>query len=347
MKLSQSQLRTKGVLWSSISTALTLACIRTYGQSVAAKLEEEAFRRQHEARIRLGGCTEKIDTPQTCALLQQAIDADFGLHPELKDVDGRSWLIYGPPYCTGDGPFAPSMAPAALSPEIGSARFRGLHASTARLGTAGIVFFHTHSVTDGDIVDAGYFAHTQSANSTGGIVSYAREHSTLPNGALEALTERIADAPENVTEVSASAVKAAAWRMIVLGELLGPIAAAAVIEHAFRIVLTSRWKWLPDALNLPVADSPTTAASFYEAVGLLVGDSSTRDDGYRDRAILKPNSDNIWSDHPNTPIAFKVAIIRAWSASLTHHSFHLRARAVPDESGRCIAAVVFDNKGPE
>jgi hypothetical protein len=40
-----------GVLWSSVSSALTLACIRTHGQREAAALEYEAERRQHELTL--------------------------------------------------------------------------------------------------------------------------------------------------------------------------------------------------------------------------------------------------------------------------------------------------------
>lgn len=326
------------VLWSSISSALTLSCIRTYGQEEAAALEYEAEQRRHELRL-ASSKPENSDVaaPWRCARAHLTLDSREGLRPEAaEDSAGRVWLRYRTPHWSGHGTVGPPATPAAFGPAIGQARYRGRQATTAaRFGGPAVAFIHTHDLTDGDAYDAGYFIeHAQPHGFEG---HYHRRSGEAP----PSFAARPAP-PQSDDEVTPW-VSAATWRMIVLAERLGPVGAATVIEHAFRTVLTTCWQWLPTALGLQPIRTPSDAAGLYAATARLIGNKVlvTAHDGH---ASVRVDVDRLWDGHTNVPTTFNGAMVRAWSASLTHHHWGLHARLIENRTGPIT--ILFDLSGP-
>src|SRR5690606_23541701 len=95
-------------------------------------------------------------------------------------------------------------------------------------------------------------------------------------------------------------------RMIVMGELFGPVAAAALIEHAFRVALTARWAQLPAWLGMPALVTPKDAAGLLAAVASL-------SDQACEQCIAGPEGrvdfrgEGLFSGLPGMPIAFQEA----------------------------------------
>ncbi|MDR8394715.1 hypothetical protein NE850_00035 [Paraburkholderia sp. USG1] len=334
------------VFWSSINSALTLSCIRTFGQHEAATVEYETLRRTHEITLLSLSADAGANSVLNCVRTHLRLEDGSGIQPEwVEDAAGRHWLRYRPPYRTGDGPFAPATAPAALGPEIGQAWFRARHATTAlTVGGPTVIFVHTHSLTEGDAWDAGYFVDRGEPVAPGN--HYERRTSErIPTFDPARL---VAQLPQ--TRAPASAIgqllRDAASRMIVLCERLGVVAAAAVIEHAFRVVLVERWQWLPAALGLTPVRTPLAAAQLYAGTARLAGNEVEVED-HGSYALAHHATDHLWDSCANVPVAVREAIIRAWSAALPHHDFDLRASlARPLSRSDLRVAIHFDRGGP-
>lgn len=327
------------VLWSSMSSALTLSCIRAHGQAEAAALEFEAERRRHEPLLATTTGPAASKGPWRCAEAHLDLDVREGLRPEVVEDASRVWLRYRTPHWSGHGTTGPPATPAAFGPAIGNAHYRARHGLTAAvLGGPDVVFVHTHDVTDGDACDAGYFARGSGLIGTDG--NYVRSAGEdLP---AFAAAERPPPGPGTVTPWAS----ATAWRMIVLTERLGVVDASAVIEHALRTVLTACWQWLPGALGLNPVHTPFDAACLYAATARLLGDDVevSADHG---SAMVQSTTERFWDGHQHVPSRIREAIVRGWSASLTHHGWDLRAHLVPPRAGEVgPITIVFDRSGP-
>lgn len=315
------------VLWSSVSSALTLACIRTHGQREAAALEYEAERRHHE--LSLSGAqpgtrpgSARPGGAWRCAQAHLDLDHRAGLRPEaVQDAAGRVWLRYRSPHWSGHGTAGPPTTPAAFGAAIGEAHFRARHGTTAAmLGGPRVAFVHTHDFTDGAPCDAGYFEIYEKPLAP---ADHYRRQRGEPLPAF-----RSAVHPSGAGEGTRSPwVSAAAWRMIVLVERLGVIGGTAVAEHALRTTLTAFGDWLLGACGLGAIRTPLDAARLYAAIGGLVGDDVviSAQDGY---ATASCSTDRLWDGHVSVPAVLREAPLRALAAALPHHRWDLRARLV-------------------
>jgi hypothetical protein len=327
-----------GVLWSSVSSALTLACIRTHGQREAAALEYEAERRQHE--LTLAGARPR--GPWRCAETHLDLDRRAGLRPEAtEDAAGRVWLRYRSPHWSGHGTAGPPTTPAAFGAAIGEAHYRARHGTTAEvIGGPGVVFVHTHDLTHGDPCDAGYFEAPGEPPAPG---EHYRRRRDVPMPVFGA--EARPSAPFAGNGERSPWVSSAAWRMIVLVERLGVVGGAAVAEHALRTVLTALGGWLSEALSEGPVRTPLDAAHLYASVGRMVGDEVTvRDhDGV---VVATCPTERLWDGHPLAPTALRDTVVRAWSATSPHHAWDIRARLMPPVAGDGARRVLFDRAEP-
>lgn len=327
------------VLWSAVTCALTLSCIRTHGQAEAAALVFAAERRRHE-RLLATAAPSGSTTLWRCAMLHRELETREGLRPEVIEDAGRVWLRYRAPHWSGHGITGPPATPAALGPAIGRAHYRARHGLTAEvIGGPGVVFVHTHDVTDGDAFDAGYFATVAGASAE---EHYVRSPGETPPAFAVAESRPPPRDLESVTPWAASA----AWHMVVLTERLGVVGAAAVIEHALRTVLTAYWPWLPGALGLDPIVTPVDAGCLFATVARLLGDD-VDELSTGESALVRCTTDHLWDGHERVPGAIRDATVRAWSASLTHHNWYLNARLVPPQrDDDTVVTVLFDRSGP-
>lgn len=324
------------VLWSSVSSALTLACIRTHGQREAAALEYEAERRHHELSL----SAHQPGGPGRCAAAHLDLDHRAGLRPETtRDATGRVWMRYRTPHWSGHGTAGPPTTPAAFGAAVGEAHYRGRHGTTAALiGGPTVAFVHTHDLTDGDPCDAGYFE-------TGNVQLAPDGHYRRQRG--EPLPVFAAAVPAAGTGDSTRSpwVSAAAWRAIVLVERFGVVGGVAVVEHALRVVFTALGGWLPGALGLTAIRTPRDAAALYAAVAGTVGDDVvvTEVDG---DAVASCDTDRLWEGHAQVPEILRETVVRAWSAALPHHEWDLRARLAECTRSNSGMTVRFDRAEP-
>jgi hypothetical protein len=324
------------VLWSSIDSALTLACIRTHGQREAAAVEYETQRRHHDRRLtgaQPGGAWR-------CAQAHLELDHDLGLRPEaIRDKAGRVWLRYRTPHWSGHGSAGPPSTPAAFGAVIGEAHFRARHGTTAAmLGGPTIAFVHTHDLTDGAPCDAGYFGTHEKRLVSADHYRKEKGHS------LPAFDTAVRPTGPRAGGRSPG-VSVAAWRMIVLVERLGVIGGTAVAEHALRTTITALSQWLLRHLGLDAIRTPLHAAHLYAALGALVGDeiALASHHGY---TTATRSTDRLWDGHMHVPAILREAPLRAFSAALTHHEWDLRARSLDSAAPNGHITVQFDRTGP-
>jgi hypothetical protein len=327
------------VLWSAVASALALSCIRTHGQAEAAALVFAAESRRHE-RLLATATPSGSTALWRCAMVHVDLETREGLRPEVIEDAGRVWLRYRAPHWSGHGVTGPPATPAALGPAIGRAHYSARHGLTAEVvGGPGVIFVHTHDLTDGDAFDAGYFA---TVAGDGAEEHYVRSRGVKPPAFAGAENRPQPRDSQSVTPWAASA----AWHMVVVTERLGVVGGAAVIEHAVRTVLTACWPWLPGALGLDPIVTPTDAARLYASVARLLGDD-VEELAAGESVLVRSTTDHFWDGHEMVPGAIRDATVRAWSASLTHHNWYLNARRVPPQPGDDTeVTVLFDRSGP-
>lgn len=331
-------------VYRALTSALSLSCLRTHGPEVAVLAESEAVRREHATMLAEIDLGELTGSPvERCARAHLALDGHIGVPAEaFRASAGRTWLRYRPPHWFGHGLHAPSAAVAVLDSSMGQAWFRARHAVTAaRLGSPTVAFVHTHDMTDGDPLNAGYFVDRGVPLDEGD--RYVREHDVaLPDpAALEVMSE-----PASANTIRWSPQSGAALRMAVLGDTLGPVGAAAIIEHAWRIVLGAYWAWLPGAFGVAEVRTPLDAARLYAAV-LEASGTPAEVESCGDDALVHHEV-----PHAVLPGAVSAAGVQAmvngWSAILPNFAWELRAVVVnPPSSASPSLTVRFDRHGPQ
>lgn len=323
-------------LWLSFCSGLTLSCLRSHGQDAIGELEFRSLRRHQLVHFRRGLAKLELDGAESdairCARYHYFSNSLGGRRMEyVEESDSKVWIRYRPPYWICDGTGAPMGSVAALGPEIGRAAFRAWHANNGPLlGNDRLAFVQTQSQCDGDPWEAGYFIEhdtpipdSQRYRRRPGEWGPAFDPATAP--ALPHLTwppERRARALRNF------AIGHTTSRLVSLTEMYGIVGAAAITEHAFRTVLTARWRWLPERLGIDPVTSPHDAARFFAMTAALVDDEvEVGDDG--DAATVTRRSNAIWRGAPRLA-ALDAAIARAWDATLRLHAWDLRCSMTLD-----------------
>jgi hypothetical protein len=302
------------VLWSSISSGLTLACIRAHARARPPRWSSRGSGDGTRSEWRL--CTVCLSETRGAARVH---------------LQGRVWMRYRTPHWSGFGTAGPPATPAAFGSAIGAAQYRARHGTTAALvGGPLVEFVHTHDLTDGDPGDAGYFAaaaHPLSADE-----HYGRERGAqLPSFPARA-AGRVGVEPRSPW------VDAAVWRMVVLAERLGIVGATAVTEHALRTVFTAVGGRLPDLLGMPPVRPRSPRPTSTPLPPRRWGTKSSSVTGRH--VVADCTSDRLWDGHPDIPAAVRDTAVRAWSAALPHHEWDLRVRSIP--SGAGSRTMVFD-----
>lgn len=313
-------------LWLSFCSALTLSCLRSHGQDAIGDLEYGSLRRHQLKHFRDGieklGLDAEPSDAVRCAKYHYFSNSLGGRRMEyVEESPTKVWIRYRPPFWICDGVDAPMASIAALGPPIGRAAFRAWHAHNgALLGNPRLAFVQTQSQCDGDPWEAGYFierdrvlepeeTYERRPGEWGPPFDPARAP-TLPHTTWPA--ERLARALRNF------AVDHTASRIAVLTATYGIVDAAAITEHAWRVVLLQRSRWLPQALGLDAIDDARTAAVYFARAAALIDDDVEvePDDG---AAIVRHPSARLWRDEPVALPGIEQAIARAWEATLPLH----------------------------
>lgn len=320
-------------LWLSYCTALTLSCLRTHGQEAIGELEFKSLRRHQHKHFHEGLKKLALDDCETdairCARYHYFSNSLGGRRMEyVEETPKKVWIRYRPPFWICDGTDAPMGSVAALGPEIGRGAFQAWHANNAvMLGNKRLAFVQTHSQCEGDPWEAGYFMeaeqdlrpdqHYQRQIGDWGPKFDPDKAPKLPH--LDWPAERQAGALKNF------AIGHTASRLLSLYEMYGPVDTAAITEHAFRIVLAARWRWLPSVLGIESISSPQDAARYFALSAMLIGDEvSVTDHG--DHATVTQHTNRLWRDEERPLPEVDAAIARAWDATLRLHGWRLRCR---------------------
>jgi hypothetical protein len=322
------------MLWSSIGAALVLSCLRHGGQQAAAALVRESSRRSALAFLQTTRVGGSAPGPARAAATQRALDHHLGRHTRLWcDAQGRHWLDTHGLHWIGTAPQAGAMCPAALSAAVGDALWQGSHATVAVMrGASDTVFVSTLNLTRGDPCDRGCFT----ASNAAPLVGDTGEPSLPAPGDL-------APAPGFGDGLPADAL----LRMLVLCEQHGVVGGAAQVEHAWRIVLTAFWRWLPGELGLPDVSDPQGAALLYAAFWALLGDETVLHHE-SDRTWVEHRHQRLWAEQTDVPVPLVEAIVRGWSTALAHCDFHLRCRITALHTApQLTMTLCFDAAGPE
>lgn len=339
--------------WTSLWTALTLACLRTHGQDIIAELEFRSLRRHHRKHFlpgleKLGLMDEPTDAIR-CGKYHYFSNSLGGLPMEyVEETPHKVWVRYRPPFWIGDGVFQPSAGPAALGSAFGRAAFHGWHAHNGvMLGNPRLAFVQTQNLTDGDPWDAGYFQEFD--HDLEPELTYQRRPGEWGPRFDPAAAPKLPfdDWPEarQIRALRNYAVDHTATRFTTLSALIGIKAAAAVVEHGLRMLLAQRWLALPQSLGLERIDSHRAAAGYLAAVRGLIGDEAEIDAGEQE-TVVRFNASRMWRDEDLPLPEIDQAIARAWSGTLPLQRRGLCCRLLSSLSQGDDADVwVFDERG--
>ena len=154
--------RRGGSLMFATDNAMILTLIQRYGHDVSEQVQFNVLR-SHQQHLFLDGLAKlgldsRFPDADRCAMFHAFSNALGGLPVRYgTGSDGRAWLVYDTPYWL-DSPWTPSIAAAALRPQMLLRTMEAWHANNGpMLGNDGLAFVFTHMVTEGDACDAGYF----------------------------------------------------------------------------------------------------------------------------------------------------------------------------------------------
>ena len=337
-------------LWLSFCSGLTLSCLRTHGQKAIGELEFGSLRRHQLKHFRDGlqklGLLEEPSDAIRCAKYHFFSNSLGGRRMDyFEESPSKVWILYRPPFWICDGTGAPMASIAALGSAIGQGAFRAWHANNGSLlGNPRLAFVQTHSQTDGDAWEAGYFKEFPEdlpADQT----YQRRPGEPMPwfeKAAAPALPhtqwpeERTARALRNF------AVGHTVSRMVVLTEMFGIVGAAAIVEHAFRTVLIARWRWLIETLGSEIPQTPGAAAKLFANTASLIDDEIEIEER-GEQALVRLKTARMWRGEPVRLPEIDEAIVRAWSAALPLYRRGLSARLVhPTTEKDPGAEILFD-----
>ena len=319
--------------WTSLWTAITLACLRTHGQNAIAELEFRSLRRHQQKHFlpgleKLGLMSETSDIIR-CGRYHYFSNSLGGLPMEYVEEPNRVWIRYRPPFWIGDGVTQPSGGPAALGSSFGYAAFRGWHGNNGTvLGNPRLTFVQTQNLTDGDPWDAGYFCEMDRDMPPG--EGYQRSPGEWgpafdPEKAPKLLH---ADWPEERRwrALLNYSVDHTATRFTILSEILGLTAAAAVVEHGYRMLIAQRWETLPGSVGVDRVSTPLEAARYVAGIRGLLNDEGEITEGPDNTVTLRFSGSRMWRDEAVPLPDIDQAIARAWSGVLPLHQSGLRCR---------------------
>lgn len=323
--------RLGGSLAFSVDNALTLATIRRHGHEAA---EDVQFRvlRSHQEHFFLAGLKKLgLDREPTdavrCAKFHVLSNHLGGLRVRYaEESPDKAWVVYDTPYWI-DSPWTPSVAVAAIRPEMLIRTMDAWHANNGPLlGNPGLAFVLTQLVPRGDACDAGYFIDTHRELKPSERLQLRFDEGISPGLKLRTMDldpaswplDRQAKAWRNFS------VAYVGGRLYWLIDRLGEREAASLFEHALRLTLLQHRERIHEMLGSGGAPSPARAAALWAAWHQAWGDEIELTEPGRDGAagaVRRSRLHEVGEFAPPSasfPASLEAAAARAWSTVIAY-----------------------------
>lgn len=332
--------RRGGSLMFAVDNAMILTLIQRYGHDVAEQVQFNVLR-SHQQHLFLDGLAKlgldsRFSDPDRCAMFHAFSNALGGLPVRYgSDSSGRAWLVYDTPYWL-DSPWTPSIAAAALRPQMLLRTMEAWHANNGpMLGNEGLAFVFTHMVTEGAPFDAGYF------------VDQGRRLD-----AAERLQVRLEQEIPAEVDLKVPALDPATWplerqakawrnfstdyvggRIYWLIEQLTEEVAVEVFEYAFGLTLLQNRLVLDAEFGRSAATPVQAAADVWAGAHRSWGDEVTTahlSDGSVTASVTRSRLHEVAefsAPSPRLPGAFEGAVARSWDKVLGYGWPGVRVRA--------------------
>ena len=314
----------------AVDSAMTLYAGQLHGPGVAEEIQFNVIR-SHQEHLFLPGL-EKLgldaepDDALRCAKFHAFSNVLGGLPVRYgTDSRGRAWLVYDTPYWI-DSPWTPSIAVAAVRPELLFSTMSAWHANNGvMLKNDRLTFVFTHMVTKGDPFDAGFFL-----------------ESDRPVGADERLVlsfgepmpgDLVLVKPEFDPDVWPLARQAKAWRNFstdyVGGRVfwsirrLGIESAVEIFEYSFRLMLLQNRLKIAGAFGEASASELEAAVASWSGAHRAWGDEvDVSGTGHERVCTVRRSRIHEVSEFAGTdgplPTEFEAAVGRSWKTVIEY-----------------------------
>ncbi|MFO0996206.1 MAG: hypothetical protein U1F33_05940 [Alphaproteobacteria bacterium] len=323
--------RLGGSLAFSVDNALTLAAIRKHGHEAAEEVQFRVLRSHQEhfflAGLKKLGLDREPSDAVRCAKFHVLSNHLGGLRVRYaEESPDKAWVVYDTPYWI-DSPWTPSVAVAAIRPEMLIRTMEAWHANNGQLlGNPGLAYVMTTLVPRGDACDAGYFIDTHRTLKPSERLQLRFEEGMPPGLKLRTIDldpavwplDRQAKAWRNFS------VAYVGGRLYWLIDRLGESEAASLFEYALRLTLLQNRERIHGLLGSSAEASPARAAALCAAWHQAWGDEIERTESAGKGitvAIRRSRLHEVGEFAPPSaplPRAIEAAAARAWSTVIAY-----------------------------